>query len=197
MELRSGSEGVTVEALQAWLKRLGYDIEVNGDFGTETVKAVRDFQVAFNARRLASVLRTDGVADDQTQTAIAATVAAMPSPGSSGGGASTGSGGGASTGSGGGAIAPAGQQPPGLIDRLKQGFTDMPTWQKTAVIGGGLVAVLAAIYAATATKSVSLSGFVDFLNGDEPRRPKTCSRTPSEDKLDDAEEILPNALPEA
>lgn len=77
----------------------------------------------------------------------------------------------------------------GLVARMKRGFAELEPWKKWAVVGGGLVAVLFAAYAISTKKSVSLSGFVDFIN-DEPEK---CSRTPSEGTLNSAEDILPEA----
>lgn len=64
--LRVGSYGSQVEELQKALKALGFDVVVDGDFGTGTATAVRAFQNA-------NGLLVDGVAGAATQRAIAAT----------------------------------------------------------------------------------------------------------------------------
>jgi peptidoglycan hydrolase-like protein with peptidoglycan-binding domain len=85
---------------------------------------------------------------------------------------------------------------PGLIERLKTGFAAMPTWQKWGVVAGAIVATLGVAYVASTNKPVSGLGFIDFLNGDEPKRKpraKRCGRTPDEGTLEDAEDVLPEA----
>lgn len=82
--------------------------------------------------------------------------------------------------------------PEGLLARMKRGFTELEPWKRWAVIGGGLVATLFAVYAVSTKKSVSLSGFVGFLN-DEDGKPEKCNRTPPDSTLREAEDILPEA----
>lgn len=61
--LRIGSKGAAVEALQRNLAQLKYTIDVDGHYGQQCFKAVRDFQ-RMNG------LNVDGIAGAQTQKAI-------------------------------------------------------------------------------------------------------------------------------
>ncbi|WMC11758.1 N-acetylmuramidase family protein [Oceanimonas pelagia] len=61
--LRFGSKGGAVSTLQRQLKGLGYVLEVDGDFGPATEKAVRDFQYG---RRLIA----DGIVGPKTLKAL-------------------------------------------------------------------------------------------------------------------------------
>lgn len=63
--LRRGSKGAGVAALQRALVALGADIAVDGDFGSNTERAVRAFQARLG-------LAVDGIVGPQTKAAIAA-----------------------------------------------------------------------------------------------------------------------------
>lgn len=67
--LQTGAKGDEVENLQNRLYYLGFlSITPDGDYGPKTVEAVADFQAFFNGQGYA--LRTDGVADDDTQALL-------------------------------------------------------------------------------------------------------------------------------
>lgn len=71
--LKFGSQGAAVEALQTSLNALGYNCgNVDGDFGAQTEKAVKAFQKAHG-------LKDDGIAGKLTQAAISAQLAAPAS----------------------------------------------------------------------------------------------------------------------
>ena len=61
--LDRGDRGGTVRALQTGLKELGYTVEIDGDFGQQTERALQSFQ---RSKRLAA----DGVAGPQTASAL-------------------------------------------------------------------------------------------------------------------------------
>ncbi|MDN3562107.1 N-acetylmuramidase domain-containing protein [Vreelandella neptunia] len=63
MLLRQGSIGPSVTALQRELNAVGYDISVDGDFGNETMRAVRSYQ-----RKQGLV--TDGIAGPKTRALL-------------------------------------------------------------------------------------------------------------------------------
>lgn len=179
--LKMGSRGPCVKYLHELLiARGGLDarsISVMDYFGPPTAFTVREFQTA-------NGLTIDSIVGPQTWKALgeavnAANAVATTSPGPGGGDAITP----------GGALAPV---PLGLIDRMRQGFSAMEPWKKWAVVGGGLVATLFAAYALSTKKAVSLSGFLDYVNDEEPK-PEKCGRTPTEGTLKDAEDILPEA----
>ena len=75
MNLRQGSEGEDVEQLQRDLKSLGWDLEVDGVFGQDTLNAVREFQSDHG-------LSADGVCGQNTWGAIADAVEAKQNGGS-------------------------------------------------------------------------------------------------------------------
>lgn len=82
--LKSGAKGQTVVSLQAALMALGYSLPqygADGDFGGETVAALKRFQSD-------SGIAADGVAGVQTGRALAAVLASMTGDGSGGTGAS-------------------------------------------------------------------------------------------------------------
>ena len=161
-------------------------------FGPTTSVAVREFQANAN-------IEVDGVVGPQTWKALGEAVSmtnVFNEVNPNGVNVGTNPGTGTQT----VALTPVdpGSAPPGLIERLKTGFSEMEPWKKWAVIAGGITAVLGVAYVASTPRKASLSGFVDFLNGDEPsapsaRRTKTCGRTTGEDTLADAEDVLPEA----
>jgi peptidoglycan hydrolase-like protein with peptidoglycan-binding domain len=57
--LHPGSSGSTVRVLQQLLNFKGFKLEVNGEFGSRTLKAVKDFQHA-------NGLAVDGIVDAKT-----------------------------------------------------------------------------------------------------------------------------------
>jgi peptidoglycan hydrolase-like protein with peptidoglycan-binding domain len=61
--LRLGSRGSQVSALQQRLRNLGYDVAVDGVFGSATDRAVRSFQAS-------NRLSTDGIVGPATQNAL-------------------------------------------------------------------------------------------------------------------------------
>lgn len=63
MELSRGDKGPDVERLQAALQRAGFDVDVDGDFGAQTARAVEDFQAERG-------LTIDGVAGPDTLAAL-------------------------------------------------------------------------------------------------------------------------------
>ena len=179
--LKMGSRGPCVKVLNEMLIARGAlaarDIQVMDYLGPPSSVAVREFQAS-------SGLVVDAIVGPKTWAALGVAVNAANAVATTSGGPSES----AMLAPGGGTVAP----PQGLVDRLKQGFAAMPTWQKWAVVGGGLVATLFTAYALSTKKSVSLSGFLEFVN-DEEGKPEKCGRTPSEGTLDKAEDILPEA----
>lgn len=72
--LKRGSRGVTVRALQLYLRNRGYDIKADGIFGTNTETALRDLQGKSN-------LLTDGRAGNRTLAMIRGSLEVpMPTP---------------------------------------------------------------------------------------------------------------------
>lgn len=69
--LRKGDKGEAVKELQTLLREQGFAVEVDGVFGRETEKAVKDFQAKHG-------LVTDGVVGAQTWEALAAGGQASP-----------------------------------------------------------------------------------------------------------------------
>jgi len=63
--LQRGDKGEQVERLQQWLNLHGYAIEVDGNFGSGTVRAVRDFQSREG-------IKVDGVVGRETQERLQA-----------------------------------------------------------------------------------------------------------------------------
>lgn len=61
--LKKGSKGQEVQALQKSLVNLGYDIDIDGDFGPKTHDAVVHLQTAFG-------YTVDGLVGDGTQFLI-------------------------------------------------------------------------------------------------------------------------------
>lgn len=61
--LENGSEGDAVAALQEGLNAIGYDLDVDGIFGHNTSRAVRDFQSN-------NGLDVDGIVGPDTWTAL-------------------------------------------------------------------------------------------------------------------------------
>lgn len=57
--LHPGSQGADVERLQQELSALGYEVEINGNFDTNTEAVVKQFQQQHN-------LKADGVVGAQT-----------------------------------------------------------------------------------------------------------------------------------
>ena len=80
--LQTGSRGGQVATLQTLLKRAGYGVSIDGDFGPATHRAVRRFQAE---HRLAA----DGVVGAQTASALNRFATATPAP-AAGGGATAG-----------------------------------------------------------------------------------------------------------
>jgi len=72
--LRMGSSGARVRELQVMLRRAGYAIDVDGDFGTSTKAAVAAYQTAAG-------LAVDGVAGPQTMARIRDQVQPAEMPG--------------------------------------------------------------------------------------------------------------------
>lgn len=81
--LRKGDSGEAVRALQRRLRELGYPVSVDGEFGPQTERALRDFQRA-------NGLSADGVAGPQT-------IAALDNPNSSGNASNNGNNGGSTS----------------------------------------------------------------------------------------------------
>ncbi len=67
--LRRGSSGPAVEELQRGLARLGYVLDIDGDFGDDTEAAVYDFQ------RTHPALKLDSVVGDKTWSGLDAALA--------------------------------------------------------------------------------------------------------------------------
>lgn len=61
--LKKGSKGAEVSELQGQLNKLGFELTVDGDFGTGTEKAVIELQTAFG-------YNVDGVVGDGTKFLI-------------------------------------------------------------------------------------------------------------------------------
>ncbi len=61
--LRNGSKGPEAKAVQNGLRRLGYDIEADGDFGPKTEEAVKGLQTMFG-------YDVDGIVGEATQKLI-------------------------------------------------------------------------------------------------------------------------------
>ncbi len=71
--LRIGMEGESVTALQENLKKMGFDIDVDGDFGPQTQKAVRQMQEAMG-------ITVDGVVGPETAGKMAEALNQTPIP---------------------------------------------------------------------------------------------------------------------
>lgn len=65
-DLKRGDRGAAVRRFQQGLRRYGYGLSVDGQFGPETATVVRAFQAHFRAHRV------DGVGDRETQSILAA-----------------------------------------------------------------------------------------------------------------------------
>lgn len=65
--LKNGSKGAEVRTVQDGLRKLGYDVDVDGDFGPKTEAAVKSFQTMFG-------YTVDGIAGEGTQKLIAAQI---------------------------------------------------------------------------------------------------------------------------
>src|SRR5688572_349391 len=63
MLIKFGAKGENVERIQRALQDLGYDLEVDGDFGNQTYQAVRRFQED-------NGLEVDGKVGENTLTAL-------------------------------------------------------------------------------------------------------------------------------
>jgi murein L,D-transpeptidase YcbB/YkuD len=61
--LRKGSNGTEVRELQKMLNKIGYDLNIDGDFGTNTESAVKHFQKSLQ-------LTEDGIVGSITYNAI-------------------------------------------------------------------------------------------------------------------------------
>lgn len=81
--LQTGARGGQVATLQTLLKRAGYAVAIDGDFGPATHRAVRRFQAE---RRLAA----DGVVGPATAAALNRFATATPAPAQGGGGGGAG-----------------------------------------------------------------------------------------------------------
>lgn len=73
MALKVGSKGEEVKKLQENLKALGYDVTVDGIYGTGTQRAVEKFQVSANIQK-------DGIAGQATLKHIEKQLKDLPSP---------------------------------------------------------------------------------------------------------------------
>ena len=74
--IRKGNTGETVKKCQRLLQQLGYDLGIcgiDGDYGTATEKAVRDFQKDHK-------LKADGICGPETWTALEKAAAAGEQP---------------------------------------------------------------------------------------------------------------------
>jgi N-acetylmuramoyl-L-alanine amidase len=72
--LGSGAKGEAVGAAQRLLTQLGYNVVISGELDSETIKAIRAFQLHFRPRR------TDGRLDRSTLSTLQRLVAALPQP---------------------------------------------------------------------------------------------------------------------
>ncbi|KGX92944.1 peptidase M15 [Pontibacillus halophilus JSM 076056 = DSM 19796] len=70
--LQRGDSGTFVETLQQQLNKLGYNLTVDGDFGPDTERAVRDFQQSQG-------LKVDGIVGRNTREALTSMLSEMNS----------------------------------------------------------------------------------------------------------------------
>lgn len=74
--LKNGSKGDYVKELQQMLVKLGYSLKVDGDFGSNTTRVVKQFQTK-------SKLTSDGIVGAKTWAALDAAIAKLNKPASS------------------------------------------------------------------------------------------------------------------
>jgi N-acetyl-anhydromuramyl-L-alanine amidase AmpD len=65
MLIREGAKGIEVSSVQKLLSLLGYDLIIDGDFGSRTTRSVRSFQKKYN-------LSIDGIVGDRTYQTLKA-----------------------------------------------------------------------------------------------------------------------------